>query len=101
MRRYTTPTHIFTMPFDTAEIAKARLIYAQGETPVFVKELADCECSEQTLSVTLTQEETAMLDCKKVFVEIQAHVLTTDGQSLVSKPVRVPVEKCFDTEVLV
>ena len=100
MRRYTTPTHIFTLPFDTTEIEKVRLIYAQGETPVIVKELAECQCDGQTLSVTLTQEETAKLDCKKVFVDIQAHILTTFGESVVSKPVRVPVEKCFDTEVL-
>lgn len=100
MRRYTTPTHIFTMPFETTEIEKARVIYAQGEKPVFVKELEECQCNGRTLSVTLTQEETALLDCKKGFVDIQAHILTTDGQSLVSEPVRVPVKKCFDTEVL-
>ncbi len=101
MKRYTTPKHIFNVPFDTGNVDKLRLVYAQGETPVFVKEIADCECTGKTVTVTLTQEETAMLDCKKVFVEIQMHVLMNDGNSLVSDPVKVPVEKCLDAEVLV
>lgn len=101
MRRYTTPTHIFILPFDTSIIAKLRLIYAQSDTIVFVKEAVNCDMRGNTLSVTLTQEETAKLDCKKNFVEIQMHILTQDEKSLVSKPVKVAVEKCLDTEVLV
>lgn len=100
MRRFTTPTHIFTLPFDTSIISKVRVIYAQSEAIVFVKEKNNCKTSGNTLRVTLTQEETAMLDCKKNFVEIQMHILTEDGASLVSKPLKVAVEKCFDTEVL-
>lgn len=101
MRRYTTPIHIFTLPFDTDNISKLRMIYSQAETIVFVKELSDCECKGQEIRTTLTQEETAQLDCKKNYVEIQAHLLTVSGESLVSVPLKVPVEKCFDTEVLV
>lgn len=101
MRRFTTPTHIFTLPFNTSIISKVRLVYAQSETIVLVKEATECKVRGNTISVTLTQEETAMLDCKKNFVEIQAHILTNDGKSLVSTPLKVAVKKCLDTEVLV
>lgn len=100
MRRYTTPRHIYTLPFDTKNIAKARVIYSQNETVVLCKEVTDCELDGHTLSVKLTQEETAQLDCKKNFVEIQVRVVDHAGNSFVSKPLKVAVEKCLDTEVL-
>lgn len=98
MRRYTTPTHIFNVPFDTEIIQKCRMVYAQNESIILAKE--DCEHSGQSITVCLTQEETALFDCKKHYCEIQAHILTVDGKSLVSAPLRVAVEKCLDTGVL-
>ena len=101
MRRFTTPSHIFELPFEAKMIDKLRLVYSQADTIVFVKEVADCEREGQEIRTKLTQKETALLDCKKNFVEIQAHILTVSGESLVSVPLKVPVEKCLDTEVLI
>lgn len=100
MRRYTTPKHIYKMPFDTSVIAKVRIIYAQNEVIILTKEASDCKIEADTVTVILSQEETALFDCKKQFTEIQMHILTTGGQSLVSKPLKVSVEKCLDEGVL-
>ena len=98
MRRLTTPTHIFDVPFDTDIIQKCRIVYAQNEHIILTKE--QCELSEQSIKVCLTQEETALFDCKKHYCEVQAHILTIDGKSLVSAPLRIAVEKCLDVGVL-
>lgn len=37
--RYTTPTHIFTVPFDTGTISMMAVIYKQGGNVVLVKDL--------------------------------------------------------------
>lgn len=98
MRRLTTPTHIFDVPFDTDIIQKCRIVYAQNEHIILKKE--QCEHSGKTITVHLTQDETALFDCKKHYCEIQAHILTIDGKSLVSVPLRVAVERCLDEGVL-
>lgn len=100
MRRLTTPTHIFNIPFETDLIEKMRIVYAQSEEIILTKELSDCVLSDKSVSVTLTQEETYLFDNKKHAVEIQLHILTTGGDSVVSNIIRVLVEKCLDTEVL-
>lgn len=100
MRRLTTPTHIYELPFDTALIDKIRMVYTQDEKEILVKETTNCMCEGRTIKIELTQEETALFDCKKHFAEIQAHILSINGKSLVSKPLKVSVEKCLDSEVL-
>ena len=100
MRRFTTPTHIFTLPFETEIIKAARVVYAQSEEIILAKGLSECALEGNTVTVRLTQEETAKFDCKKNYVEIQMHLLDTEGNSLVSQPLKVAVEKCLDSEVL-
>ena len=100
MRRYTTPKHIYNLPFSTSLIDKLRIVYAQNETIILSKEVTECQLEDNTVTLTLTQEETALFDCKKQFTEIQMHILTTSGQSLVSRPLKVSVEKCLDEGVL-
>lgn len=100
MRRYTTPTHTFTVPFDTVIIKSMNIIYSQNDIPVVTKEIKDCECNGNTIKVQLTQEETAMLDCKKHFAEVQIHALTVTGEVIASDPYKIPVKKCFAKEVL-
>jgi len=97
MIRGTTPTHIFTLPFDTEQIDKVRVIYAQDDRVVFVKE--ECEKEANVVSVKLTQEETLKFDCRKK-VEIQMRILTKDGEALASVIRKIDVEKCLESEVL-
>lgn len=58
--RYTTPTHIFTVPFDTGTISMMAVIYKQGGNVLLVKDLEDCTLGDKTVSCTLTEEETSL-----------------------------------------
>lgn len=58
--RYTTTTHIFTVPFDTGTISMMAVIYKQGGNVVLVKDLEDCTLGDKTVSCTLTEEETSL-----------------------------------------
>ena len=100
MRRGTTPTHNFTLPFNTDVIKSCRVVYSQDGNVKLVKETEDVTLNENIITLTLTQEETFAFECTK-YVDIQVRVLTLDGESLASEITRVPVLKCLDEEVLV
>lgn len=95
----TTPTHTFTLPFDVDLIKSVRVIYAQDNQIVFVKNTEDCTLADNTVTVKLTQEETLSFDYKKA-VEIQVRVLTADDESLVSGIKCVSVGRCLDEDVI-
>lgn len=58
--RYTTPTHFFTLPFCTDDITELAIIYYQNDNVVLIKNLADCIRNDTVISVSLTEEETAL-----------------------------------------
>lgn len=99
MMRGTTPTHIFTLPFEANLLSNIRIIYTQGDEQVFVKEVKDCNIDGNTVTVRLTQEETFLFDCKK-YVEIQVRALTHGGDVLNSNIMKESVERCLDNEVI-
>lgn len=99
MIRGSTPTHNFKLPIETDKIEKIRILYAQDDTVLFVKEIDDCKCDGCNVSVTLTQEETFKFNCKKL-VQIQLRIKTINGDVIPSKETLVSVEKCLDNEVL-
>ena len=99
MMQGTTPTHKFTLPFDTEMVADARIIYAQNERVVLKKELKDCQCEANTISVKLTQEETLKFRFPKS-VQVQVRVLTLGNEAVNSKIYTISVEECLDDEVL-
>ncbi len=94
-----TPTHTFTLPIKVESIDKIRIVYAQNDKVLFVKNKEDCTLDGNCVSVKLSQENTLSLMSYKICV-IQIRVLTVGGDSLVSNPISVPVEKCYDKEVL-
>ena len=96
----TTPIHLFNLPFDTDMVDKVKITYLQNDKEVLTKTKADCALDGNTVSVTLTQEDTFRFNSKKE-VEIQIRVLTLGGEVLGSIPVKVGVSKCLDNEVLV
>ena len=99
MIRGTTPTHNFRIPFETSALEEVRIIYSQNDEQILVKKTADCEMDGNTISVTLTQEDTFKFDCKKC-VQVQVRVLTNGGQALASQIKHIDVEKCLDSEVM-
>ena len=99
MRRGTTPQHTFTLPFDTAEIEKIRVIYAQGDIVKVTKKETDCKLSENNITVKLTQAETLRFN-HRMKTDIQLRVVTHDGEALASEIMSVPTCRCLDNEVL-
>lgn len=101
MTRGTTPIHTFYLEdYNTDIISKIRILYAQNDKNILIKEEKDCDFEGNTITTKLTQEETYLFDDKQI-VQIQLHILTTTNESLVSDIERIKVEKCLDTEVLV
>ena len=100
MKRGTTPTHIFGIPFEAELIDKIRVSYAQGSAIVLEKTEADCTIESGVIRCKLTQEETLGFD-HNAAVDIQVKVLTVSGDVLASDPVRVSVGKILNEEVLV
>lgn len=99
MRRGTTPTHTFTLPFHTESVKNAMIVYVQGDREILRKNVSQCRMDGNTLSVTLTQEETLKFRCDKR-AQIQVRVLTHLGEALASNILNLSVEKCLIDEVL-
>ena len=71
--RYTTPTHLFTLPFYANDITELAIIYYQNDNVVLIKNLSDCTRNDKMISVSLTEEETALFK-PQGYVKIQLRV---------------------------
>lgn len=99
MRRLTTPTHTFKLPFLTSGIDKIKITYAQGNTPIVEKTKEDCQLEDYKISVTLTQEDTKKFDSNND-VQIQLRIKTTSGDVLASQIINEYCAAVLDDEVL-
>ena len=99
MMQGTTPKHTFTLPFSTTLISNVQIVYAQNSEVVLIKEMADCDLEDKTITVDLSQEDTFKFD-HEINVQIQLRVLTTGNDALVSNPYIISVGECFNKEVL-
>lgn len=99
MIRGTTPTHIFTLPFNVDDVKRLVITYAQQCEPLVEKTLEDCELSENKVKVKLTQEDTLRLN-NQLPVEIQIRVLTKDNTALASRVTRRAIGEVLSDEVL-
>ena len=98
MRRGTTPTLTFTLPFEADMITACNIAFAQAKKLVLEKELADCEVDGQTLRVTLTEEDTLRLNAGDS-VEIQLRVGIGESR-LASNIIRIHVFSILKDGVL-
>jgi hypothetical protein len=94
----TTPTHKFFIDIATNLIDKLRISYEQNGKIVLRKETEDCQIDDGSVTTKLTQEDTLKFDAPGN-VRIQIHALM-GSESLVSKPVSVPVYILLDKAVL-
>ena len=99
MRRGTTPTHTFTLPFDPSMIEKLRIVYVQMGQVVLTKTEEDIKITGNDVSVRLAESDTLKLKCKQN-VDIQLKVLTKGGDVLVSDIYTVSVSRCLCEEEL-
>lgn len=95
----TTPTHAFTVPFDTATVKCARFVYSQDGAVKVVKDKQDVIVGNGTIKTTLTQADTFEFKADAM-VRLLLRVLTESGAALVSEPVDILCLGCCDKEVL-
>ena len=99
MRRLTTPTHTFLIPFQTSELKEIKITYAQNGKIILSKYMQDCVLRGQNVEVNLTQKETQKFSefypCK-----VQIRALTNGGQAIASKIINMAVLPVLDDEVL-
>ena len=92
MYRGTTPTLNFTLPFECRNITALSVAFAQEEKVVLEKAYEDCVLEGNKISVTLTEDDTLLLDCKKREVEIQLRV-GCGSSRLASKIIKTSVDR--------
>ena len=78
MRRGTTPTITFNLPFEVSTVRNVEVYFAQNDELKLTKEVADCVLTGKTLAVTLSQAETLSFD-EEEKLEVQARFVFTDG----------------------
>lgn len=85
MRRGTTPTLTFTMPFTADQVAVVYITFSQGPSVVLEKS-EDVAVADKSLTVTLTQEDTlAFNPTGNPQVNIQVRIRLTDGSAAASQ----------------
>lgn len=99
MRQFSTPKHTFELPFPADKVVKLHVTYSQCNKVIFKKTEQDCVYKDNLIILKLRQEDTALLKHEHN-VQIQIHVLTDEGQSLVSPVWERDVEVCLGGEVL-
>lgn len=104
MRRGTTPTHNFTLPFSVPEGSSIRIVYAQNGHILVEKTTEQCTISDKCITVRLTDKETLRFDCSLHYhngrhepypVEIQIGVKTPHGDKLWSDIITDTPERCL------
>jgi hypothetical protein len=98
MYRVTTPTHTFTLPFDTSGIDELKLTYRQKDRTLEFNE-NDVEFDGNKIIKELTQEDTKMFRNSSL-VHIQARIKMTDGKVIASNILSVRVEDVLNDEVM-
>ena len=92
MHRGTTPTITFTIPFESNRITALNLCFAQQGMVVLEKNLTDCILEEDTVQVSLSEEETLLFDAKQGMVEMQLRLGCGDAR-MASNIMFVSVER--------
>lgn len=99
MYRLTTPTHRFTFPIDPQTCEIIRITYAQNDKILITKEKPDLSINDNTVTVTLTQEETKIFSSRST-VQVQVRALTFEGKALASPTFTREVGEVLDDGIL-
>ena len=83
--RRTTPTITFKLPFQTDTVSNLEIYFGQPKL-MFTKTEEDCVLDGDLIAVTLTEEETLMLD-DKLLLKMQLRFVFTNGRKGASKPI--------------
>lgn len=97
--RGTTPTQIFTLPFEKELVSDLKITYTQGKQRILVKLKKDVSIEGNDISFMLTQEETFKFK-EKENVLVQLKIKTVDGQVFNSDIIYLRVDPTLDDEVI-
>lgn len=98
MRRGTTPTLNFQLPFEVSQITKLNIALSQNDTVVIEKNLSDVTRSGRKISVKLSETETLSLNDEKE-LEIQLRV-AVGSTKLASNIIKTTVKRILKEGVL-
>ncbi len=90
MIRYTTPTLTFKLPFESSYVTTAFVTIEQRNLSI-EKTLDDCEVGDDTITLTLSQEDTGKLEAKTETL-VQLRCKGTDGKAYASKKFKIEVD---------
>lgn len=95
----TTPTHCFVLPFPLDTVSDWNVTYESKNGISLTKTKEDCLTNENdnSISSTLTQEESFMFDIG--IIELQLRVALNSGAILCTPRYRLEVEKGLDRTV--
>ena len=99
MKRGTTPTHEFVLPFSVDMIDEVEITYCQNGEEIMKKYAEQCTMEGKTISLQLSQDETFDFN-EGHNVEIQLRVLTKGGDVYASDIFKVSCKRCLSDEVL-
>lgn len=97
--RGTTPTHTFKLPFGTEYVAKAKVSYKHGDELLLRKDTADCKLEGNTISVTLTREETVKFPDDAI-IKVQLEIETPAGDALKTRVYSLHASELLDEGAL-
>lgn len=99
MRKGTTPSFVFELPFGIDQIQNAKVTFSTGGKTKLEKYLSDCSMSGKEITVKLSQEETFLFECNTP-VKVQLRVVTVSGDALSSDVFDIFAFQCLDDEVI-
>lgn len=92
MIRGTTPTLVFTFPFETSVIKKLWLTFYQHGNEILTLNESHCKFDDGTVKVTLSQNDTLRL-AQNTTVDFQFRVLTQNDLALASNVMTTAVQR--------
>lgn len=99
MIRVTTPTFVFTLPFEVVELRSYLVTFAQNGRKILDKTEADCKAEGSEITVELTQEETKLFKAQ-FNLQIQLRVLTNGGDALATEIFTRPVGEVLNDGIM-
>lgn len=99
MYRATTPTFTLNLPIDTSSISSFVVSFAQGGVVKLEKNKEDCACSENVISITLTEEESKLFS-HKLTGQVQIRAKLSDDSVIASNVLDFNVHRVFNEEDL-
>ena len=100
MIRGTTPKLTFNLPIDTSTLKNVYVTFADQDKNVLLeKETAECQLSDKSIAVKLTQEETLEFTGRQS-VLVQLRMTDTAGEAFASKIYTVHVDDILKDGVI-